>query len=301
MKSASLTLANSHDCRSWILAARPKTLVAGFAPVFVATALAFPQHNVGVFLACLLGAICFQLASNFVNDAADFQKGADTHERKGPPRAAQLGLLTPKALYLGSAFVLVIACLIGIYLVKIGGWPIFLIGLLSIFSAIAYTAGPFPLGYYGLGDLFVFLFFGLAAVLGTFYLHTSYVNLESIIIATAVGLHSVALIAINNTRDIDTDIAAGKLTLATRLKEKNSKIYYYFCLFLPFFLILGSTIYYRKWYVILILLLLPMFLKLAFFVRRAKSSSEYIIALEKTGKAQLAFSLLLSIGLWLSV
>lgn len=220
----------------WIQAARPKTLVAGFIPVALGSALAFHgnQFHLGVFLAALMGAICIQIGTNFVNDAADFQKGADTEDRLGPPRMAAQGLLTPRALYLGAAFVFLLATVAGAYLFLIAGPTILAIGFFSILFAIAYTAGPFPLAYLGLGDLFVLIFFGLVAVLGTFFAHTGFVHKEAIYLAFAAGIQGVSLIAVNNLRDIPTDIRAGKKTLAVRMGDGPSRWYYCALLFLPY-------------------------------------------------------------------
>jgi 1,4-dihydroxy-2-naphthoate octaprenyltransferase len=221
----------------WIAAARPKTLVAGIIPVALGSALAAEKHDfrLGVFVAALGGALAIQIGTNYVNDAADFERGADTEERLGPPRMAAQGLLTPKALYKGAALSFFLALLFGIYLIALAGMPILAIGLVSILFAIAYTAGPFPLAYLGLGDIFVLIFFGLVAVLGTFYAHALEIKRDAIYLAFATGIQGMALIAVNNLRDIPTDIKAGKKTLAVRLGDKGSRWYYCALLFLPYF------------------------------------------------------------------
>lgn len=220
----------------WIFAARPKTLVAGIIPVVLGSALAFSHQGFrpGVFFCALLGALAIQIGTNYVNDAADFERGADTNERLGPPRMAAAGLLTPRALYLGAAFAFTLATFAGAYLIAHAGLWMLAIGLFSIFFATIYTAGPFPLAYLGLGDLFVLVFFGLVAVLGTVYAHLQALPPEAIYLALAVGLHGVALIAVNNLRDIPTDTKAGKKTLAVRLGDRASRVYYAVLLFAPY-------------------------------------------------------------------
>jgi 1,4-dihydroxy-2-naphthoate polyprenyltransferase len=221
----------------WIAAARPKTLVAGIIPVALGSALAAEKNDfrLGVFVAALGGALAIQVGTNYVNDAADFERGADTEERLGPPRMAAQGLLTPKALYKGAGVAFFLAFLFGIYLIALAGMPILAIGLVSILFAIAYTAGPFPLAYLGLGDIFVLIFFGLVAVLGTFYAHALEIKRDAVYLAFATGIQGMALIAVNNLRDIPTDIKAGKKTLSVRLGDKGSRWYYCALLFLPYF------------------------------------------------------------------
>jgi 1,4-dihydroxy-2-naphthoate octaprenyltransferase len=221
----------------WIAAARPKTLVAGLIPVALGSALAAERghFHTGVFCAALGGAIAIQIGANYVNDAADFQKGADTEDRLGPPRMAAQGLLSPKALYLGAATAFLLALCFGLYLIAQAGLAILAIGLVSILFAVAYTAGPFPLAYLGLGDLFVLIFFGLVAVLGTYYSHALSLRRDAWYLAFATGFHGVSLIAVNNLRDIPTDEKAGKKTIAVRLGDKGSRIYYSILLMLPYF------------------------------------------------------------------
>lgn len=223
--------------KPWVLAARPKTLVAGLVPVVLGSAYAFHmgEFRVGIFLCALLGALAIQIGTNYVNDASDFQKGADTSDRLGPPRMAAAGLLTPRALYTGAALCFVFAILFGGYLIKEAGPWILVIGLASIFFAVIYTAGPFPLAYLGLGDLFVLIFFGLVAVLGTVFAHMGFVETTAVWLALATGFHGMALIAVNNLRDIPTDILAGKKTFAVRIGDAPSRVYVCVLEFLPYF------------------------------------------------------------------
>ena len=204
--------------QAWLLAARPKTLPAAAAPVVVGSAVALSEGQFwfGPALAALLGALLIQIGTNLANDLFDFKKGADTSERLGPLRVTQAGLLTPQQVLIGMWFAFGGAALVGVYLIIIGGWPIVIIGILSILSGIAYTGGPFPLGYNGLGDLFVFIFFGLVAVCGTYYVQAGTVSATSIWAAVPIGLLATAILVVNNLRDVETDRRAGKKTLAVR-------------------------------------------------------------------------------------
>lgn len=210
------------------MAARPRTLPAAIAPVMVGAAAAAHDgaFQSGPALAALLGAILIQIGTNFANDVFDFQKGADTHERLGPTRVTQSGLLTPRQVFAGMGVIFGLAVLIGLYLAWVGGWPIVAIGVLSILSGLAYTGGPFPLGYHGLGDVFVFVFFGLAAVCGTYYVQAGAVSALAWWAAVPMGFLTTAIIVVNNLRDIETDRAAGKRTLAVRLGVRGARAEY---------------------------------------------------------------------------
>lgn len=202
----------------WFLAARPKTLWASVAPVVVGAAMA---EGDGVFhapsaLTALACAVLIQVATNFANDLFDFEKGADTESRQGPLRVTQAGFVTPGTMKRGIAAVLTLTLLGGLYLVWRGGWPAALIGLFSVAAGLLYTGGPRPLGYLGLGDLFVLVFFGPVAVAGTYYVQTLSVNLTVVAAGLAPGLLSVAILAVNNLRDADEDRRTGKRTLAVR-------------------------------------------------------------------------------------
>ena len=212
----------------WILAARPKTLPAAAAPVLVGSALALYRGGFALLpaTAALLGALLIQIATNFANDYFDFVKGADTDERVGPTRVTQAGLISPGAVRNAMLVTLGAALLVGVYLVWIGGWPIVWIGLASLVCAVAYTGGPFPLGYHGLGDLFVFVFFGLIAVAGTVYVQMGVFPPEAWLAGAGVGAMSTAILVVNNLRDIDTDARAGKRTLAVRLGRAGTQMEY---------------------------------------------------------------------------
>jgi 1,4-dihydroxy-2-naphthoate octaprenyltransferase len=213
---------------SWLLAARPRTLVAAVAPVLVGAGLA--AHH-GAFaplpaLAALLGALLIQVGTNLANDYYDFVRGADTHERVGPLRVTQAGLLTPDAVRRATILVLAAAMLPGAYLVWVAGWPIVWIGIVSIACAVLYTGGPAPLAYHGLGDLFVFVFFGLIAVAGTYFVQAGRWPAEAWLAGAGVGALSTAVLVVNNLRDIATDAAAGKRTLAVRLGRRGTEVEY---------------------------------------------------------------------------
>ena len=202
----------------WILAARPRTLGAAVIPVLAGAALAFGAGPFDPFATLLVVACAtlIQIATNYFNDAIDHAKGADTADRIGPTRVTNSGMLAPRTVMTGGAVCLFLATVLAIPLVLHGGWPIVVIGVFSLFFAYAYTGGPFPLAYLGLGEIFVVLFFGIIAVAGTFYLNALEWSYGSLLAGLQIGLHSSVLLAVNNLRDIDSDRAAHKRTLAAR-------------------------------------------------------------------------------------
>lgn len=204
---------------TWILAARPKTLLASVAPVLIGAAMAAADNvfHAGAAVAALIGALLVQVGTNFCNDYCDFIKGADTEDRKGPTRAVQAGLVTPRAMLCATVIIFVAAAAVAGYLVCRAGTPILVIGVLSIACGVLYTAGPYPLAYLGLGDLFVLVFFGPVAVAGTYFVQSMAMPPAAVIVAGfAPGLLSVALLTVNNLRDVDEDRVARKRTLAVR-------------------------------------------------------------------------------------
>ena len=202
----------------WLLAARPKTLWAAISPVIIggALALAVDQGHLLSWLAAALGALLIQIGTNFANDLFDYEKHTDTEERLGPLRVTQAGLVTPRQMRVATALVFGLALLVGIYLVARGGWPIVAIGLFSILFGVLYTAGPYPLGYNGFGDIFVLIFFGPVAVGGTCYVMTLGISNTVLLAGIPPGLLAVAILVVNNLRDIDSDRKTGKRTLAVR-------------------------------------------------------------------------------------
>jgi 1,4-dihydroxy-2-naphthoate octaprenyltransferase len=218
--------------QAWILAARPKTLTAAVAPVLVGTGLAAHDDALAILpaLAALVGAVLIQIATNLANDYYDFVRGGDTAERIGPVRVTQAGLIAPASVRSAMLVVLASAFVPGAYLVSVAGWPIVVIGLVSLACAVLYTGGPFPLAYHGLGDVFVFIFFGLVAVGGTYYVQALDWSGGALLAGAGLGALSTALLVVNNLRDIRTDAAAAKRTLAVRIGRAGTKVEYVFLL-----------------------------------------------------------------------
>jgi len=213
---------------AWLLAARLQTLPVAAAPVAVGTALALADGLARALpaSAALLGAFLIQIGANFANDVFDFERGADTDTRIGPPRAAQLGLLTPRQMKIGTAVAFGSAALVGVYLVGVGGWPIAMIGVLSIAAGLAYTGGPFAFGYHGLGDIAVFAFFGIAAVCGTYFVQALSLPPLAVAGSLPIGAFATAVLVVNNLRDVDTDRSVGKRTLAVRFGRRAARFEY---------------------------------------------------------------------------
>lgn len=211
--------------QAWKLAVRLPTLTAAVAPVCVGTgaAIADDAFRLLPMLAALFGAICLQVGANFANDVFDFKRGADTADRLGPPRATQMGLLSPREMLTGMWFAFGLAFLAGIYLVYVGGWPIVAVGLASIVGAIIYTGGPWPIGYHALGDVFTFVFFGLVAVMGTYYVQAGELTWLALVAAIPVGCTVTLILVVNNLRDIPTDSRTGKTTLGVVMGDGGTR------------------------------------------------------------------------------
>lgn len=213
---------------AWVMASRPKTLAAAVAPVWVGIAFALAR---GVFrplpaAAALVGAVLIQIGTNLANDYHDFVRGGDTEERVGPTRVTQAGILAPGTVLRGTVVVFALAVLVGVYLVWVGGWPILVVGLASIAAGVAYTAGPFPLGYHGLGDLFVLVFFGPVAVGGTYWVQGLELPTELLLPGLAMGALVTNILVANNLRDLESDARVGKGTLAVRLGRPATRFEY---------------------------------------------------------------------------
>lgn len=285
--------------RIWWMAARPRTLPAALAPVIAGSALAFFD---GAFrplpaLAALLGALLLQVGANYANDLFDFRKGADTAERVGPTRVTQAGLLSQRQVALGTALVFALAALCGVYLISAAGWPVLIIGLASILAALAYTGGPYPLGYNGLGEVFVFLFFGVAAVGGTYYVQALQVTPGALFTALPVGCLVVNILVVNNLRDIPTDRAAGKRTLAARFGDTWARREFTAILALAYLApVLGWLAQTLPAGGLLSLLSLPLGVRLA---RRVWTDSGRALnaSLAASGQLELVYCLLFSLGL----
>jgi 1,4-dihydroxy-2-naphthoate octaprenyltransferase len=216
--------------RIWVMAARPRTLPAAIAPVLVGTAAAveWVGHlpRVGAFIAALLGSVFIQIGTNLANDYSDAKRGADTADRLGPVRVTSAGLVAPQRVLTATwvAFAVAVAC--GIYLAAVAGVVILVIGAFSIAAGVLYTGGPRPYGYAGLGEVFVFLFFGLVAVNGSYYVQVEQLDALPLGLSISVGFLATAILVVNNVRDIDTDRRAGKTTLAVRMGRTNAVVLY---------------------------------------------------------------------------
>lgn len=210
---------NVSKIQLWWLAIRPKTLPAAVGPILVGTAVAMADGGFQLLpaLGCFLGAMLLQIGVNLANDYFDFKNKIDSEERQGPVRVTQSGLIPPEQVKLGMIISLVVAAAVFIYLAFVGGWPIVLVGVASVLAALAYSGGPFPLASNGLGELFVFIFFGLVAVGATYYIQTGGLTAMALLAAIPPGLLITAIMVVNNLRDIDTDKKAGKRTLAVML------------------------------------------------------------------------------------
>ncbi|HEX2979160.1 MAG TPA: 1,4-dihydroxy-2-naphthoate polyprenyltransferase [Anaerolineaceae bacterium] len=286
----------------WVLASRPRTLPAATAPVIVGAALAISQgqFKLGPALAALLAALLLQIGANLANDVFDFQKGADTHQRLGPLRVTQAGLLSPTQVIVGMSLTFFLAAGLGIYLAFQAGWMVIAIGFFAILAAVAYTGGPFPLGYNGLGEVFVFIFFGLAAVNGTYYVQAQQTHPLAWWASVAMGMLTVAILVVNNLRDIATDRASGKRTLAVRMGATNTKREYVFVLAVAYLVplviwLIGLT---SPW-VLLAWLSLPKAVQLirSIYTLEGRPLNKVLAG---TGMLELIFGVLFSFGLILS-
>ena len=289
----------SKKIRIWIDAARPKTLWASVAPVVIGVAMAFADGKWDPFIAgfTLLSAMMIQIGTNYANDYFDYKHGADTTDRIGPVRATGAGLVKPQTMRRAYVLAFGISVLTGLYLISRGGWPVLTIGFLSILFGILYTGGPFPLGYKGLGDAFVLVFFGPVAVGGTYYLQTLDINLNVILAGLSPGLISTALLSVNNLRDIHTDKKAGKKTLAVRFGIIFVRVEFLISIFLaclmPLILLLLDPKHPYSLFAILVLLYALPTIKDVLF---KEVSTELNAALADTGKILLVYSLIFSLG-----
>ncbi|UCC43953.1 MAG: 1,4-dihydroxy-2-naphthoate polyprenyltransferase [Candidatus Zixiibacteriota bacterium] len=212
----------------WIMASRPKTLWAAVSPVLIGSVMAVRADgfHLAAAFAALIGAMMIQIGTNFANDYFDYRKGTDRSDRLGPTRVTQAGLVAPETMKRAVAVAFTLAAVAGLYLIWRGGWPILIIGVLSILFGILYTAGPYPLGYHGLGELFVLVFFGPVAVGGTYYVQVGQIGLPILVAGLSPGLFSVAILTVNNLRDIETDRSSGKRTLAVVFGRTFARLEY---------------------------------------------------------------------------
>ena len=282
----------------WLLAARPRTLPASIAPVLVGTALAWREGYFQwlPFLATLLTAVLLQIGANYANDVFDFLKGADK-DRQGPTRVTQSGLVTPRQMLIATGVVFGLAALIGIYLAYVGGWVILAIGVFAIIAAIAYTAGPFPLAYNGLGDLFAFIFFGVIAICGTYYLQAQHFSPLALAASLSTSLLVMNIITVNNLRDIDTDQAAQKRTLAVRMGDRATRMEYTISTVVAYCVPVVLALVFAKGLWVLPLLSVPIAWRLVRDLWGTPRGPALNPILGRTAQLNLIFAVLFAIGL----
>jgi 1,4-dihydroxy-2-naphthoate polyprenyltransferase len=284
----------------WLVAARPRTLPAAVAPVLVGTSLAIGEGTFRplAFACALIGSIFIQIGTNLSNDYSDARRGADTEDRLGPVRVTAGGLMPPRTVLIGTYVAFGIAVLAGVYLIATAGWELLLVGAASILAGVLYTGGPRPYGYEGLGEVFVFLFFGIVAVTGSYFVQTEDLIWEAFVLAVPVGLLAAAILLVNNIRDVDTDRRAGKRTLAVRLGRARARTAYAASVLAAFPLALvpwiegslGPTL-------LLPLAALPLAFPVIGTVRNRTDGPSLNQALANTGLLQLTFCVLLAGGL----
>jgi 1,4-dihydroxy-2-naphthoate polyprenyltransferase len=295
--------------RMWLMAARLRTLPAAVAPVLVGTSIAVTRDvfRPGAFIAALLGAILIQVGTNLSNDYSDARRGADTEERLGPMRVTAGGLVPPKTVLLWTYLTFGAAALCGVYLVVVAGWELLVLGVLSILAGVLYTGGPRPYGYEGLGEVFVFLFFGIVAVAGSAFAQLESWPWESFALAVPVGLLVTAILVVNNIRDMDTDRRAGKRTFAVRLGRERARFEYAALMALGFLVLLpiaaieiaDSDSWSALWW-LLPWLTVPLAVKLVGVVRTRVDGPTLNGALARTAGLQLVFCVLLTAGILIS-
>jgi 1,4-dihydroxy-2-naphthoate polyprenyltransferase len=298
-----MAVAAPSGLRIWLMAARVRTLPAAIAPVLVGTSLAGYEHVFHPlrFIAALVGAVFIQIGTNLSNDYSDARRGADTEDRLGPVRVTAGGLVPPRQVLIATYLTFGVAILAGVYLIAVAGWQLLLVGAASILAGVLYTGGPKPYGYEGLGELFVFLFFGIVAVAGSYFVQTKHLIWEAFALAVPVGLIASAILVVNNFRDIDTDRRAGKRTLAVRLGRERSRVLYAAIVYGAFILAPVTWLFgpLKPW-VLVPWLTLPMAAGIVRTVRNHTDGPSLNQALAQTGILQLTFCMLLSAGLLLS-
>jgi 1,4-dihydroxy-2-naphthoate octaprenyltransferase len=285
------------------MAARPRTLPAAVAPVLVGTALAATEATFRwpTFLAAVVGALFIQIGTNLSNDYSDARRGADTEDRLGPVRVTAGGLVPPRQVLVATWVAFGVAVLAGAYLIATAGWELLLVGAASILAGVLYTGGPRPYGYEGLGEVFVFLFFGVVAVAGSYFAQVERLEWEALVLAVPVGLLAAGILVVNNTRDLETDRRAGKRTLAVRLGRLGARRLFFAMVVLAFLTaplpwVLGAL---SPW-LLLPLAAVPLAVPLLHTVGTRTDGPALNGALAATGRLQLAFCALLSAGLLLS-
>lgn len=297
--------ATAHISRAeaWVLASRPKTLPAAVVPVLVGSVVAavdgaFAPLPAVVALVC---ALLIQIGTNLANDYFDFIKGADSEHRIGPIRVTQSGLIPPATVRNAMIGVFLLTFVLGLYLVSVGGWPILIIGVASLFCAVIYTAGPYPLAYVGLGDVFVFLFFGIVAVTGTYYVQALQWSTDALIASFPVGAISTAILVVNNYRDIETDRVANKRTMAVRLGRSGTRTEFRLLMLLAYIVPVVQMLHggFDAW-MLLPMLSLPLALRVLRIMERTTDGKELNNALAGTGQLLAIYGVLYSAALYLA-
>ena len=289
--------------RLWAVASRPRTLPAAVAPVLVGTALAVSgdQFRPLAFVAALVGSVFIQIGTNLANDYSDARRGADTDDRLGPVRVTAGGLMPPKRVLTGTYVAFGVAVAAGAYLAAVAGWELLVVGLVSIAAGVLYTGGPRPYGYAGLGELFVFLFFGVVAVTGSYYVQAEELPWEAFALSVPVGLLSSAILVVNNVRDVDTDRRAGKRTLAVQLGRSRARVLFAAMLVLAYLMALAIPLLGGlTWWVALPLLSLALVPSLYRTVATRTDGPALNGALAATGRLLAVYSLLLAAGVILT-
>jgi 1,4-dihydroxy-2-naphthoate polyprenyltransferase len=284
--------------RIWVAASRPRTLPAAVAPVLAASALAWRD---GAFrwdaaLACLGFALLIQVGTNFANDYYDFVKGADTSERVGPKRAVAAGWVTPGTMKFAMMAVFAAAFVVGLSLLRYGGWPLLAVGVASIICGIAYTGGPYPLGYNGLGDVFVFVFFGLVAVGATYFVQAGSITADAVWSGVGIGALAANILVVNNYRDVETDTKAGKRTLVVRFGRKAARAQFGLAHAVAFGVPVALVFAGSGASTLLPLLLVPLAMRQTKRLAESRTPAELIALLGDTGKYLALYSALLSAG-----
>ena len=300
--SARLAAAGGVPLRIWVMAARPRTLPAAISPVLVGTSLAGSEGTFRplAFVAALIGSVFIQIGTNLSNDYSDARRGADTEERLGPVRVTAGGLVPPRKVLVATWLAFGIAVAAGAYLIAIAGWQLLVVGIASIAAGVLYTGGPRPYGYEGLGELFVFGFFGIVAVAGSYYVQVEHLRGLAFTLAVPVGLLAAAILMVNNIRDIDTDRRAGKRTLAVRLGRRRARRLFAAAIYVPFIWLIGVVIGSGMPWILLVWLSAPLGPPLVRTVASRTDGPSLNRALAGAGRLLAAYSVLLSVGLLLS-
>ncbi|MBY5990699.1 1,4-dihydroxy-2-naphthoate polyprenyltransferase [Ferrimonas balearica] len=287
----------------WLMAIRPRTLPAAISPLLLGNALAWYQGQFSPLVAAcaMLCGLLLQVGVNLANDYFDFKSGVDTEQRLGPTRVTQAGLLAPSAVRNAMILSLVLAVAVGLYLIYVGGWPIALLAAFAVAGALGYSGGPYPIASLGLGEVAAFVYFGLVAVVGSYYIQTGHTDLTAWVLAATLGLFNAAIMLVNNTRDIVTDTQAGKRTLAVRIGQHSSRLLYRALVLLPYLIItltwlLGAL---PGQAVLLAALAAPLAVRLAGAFEQTEGAALNPL-LGRTAQLTLVYSVLVTLGLVLA-